>query len=107
MKTGYDTSSTKRLPDCLMFGLQNVSKSKALMLLSSLLYYDVDSFQMNLTNKKNKLILNVLVLNVSEDIPFFLEILAYDEEISDAGSVEYAKVKLAKSLKDESFLIHA
>ncbi|CXF61314.1 tagatose 1,6-diphosphate aldolase [Streptococcus pneumoniae] len=27
------------------------------------------------------------------DIPFFLEILAYDEKIADAGSVEYAKVK--------------
>ena len=30
---------------------------------------------------------------VAEDIPFFLEILAYDEKIADAGSAEYAKVK--------------
>ena len=63
---------------------------------------------MNLTNK-NKLILNVLVLNsVAEDIPFFLEILAYDEEISDAGSVEYAKVKPRKVIEAMKVsLIHA
>ena len=30
---------------------------------------------------------------MAEDIPFFLEILAYDEKIADAGSAEYAKVK--------------
>ena len=36
---------------------------------------------------------------VAEDIPFFLEILAYDEEISDAGSVEYAKVKPRKVIE--------
>ena len=33
---------------------------------------------------------------MAEDIPFFLEILAYDEKIADAGSAEYAKVKPRK-----------
>ena len=36
---------------------------------------------------------------VAEDIPFFLEILAYDEKITDASSVEYAKVKPRKVIE--------
>ena len=32
----------------------------------------------------------------AEDIPFFLEILAYDENIEDNGSLEFAKVKAHK-----------
>ena len=31
---------------------------------------------------------------VAEDIPFFLEILAYDEENAGTGSVEFAKENL-------------
>ncbi|MCK1169926.1 tagatose-bisphosphate aldolase, partial [Streptococcus uberis] len=32
----------------------------------------------------------------AEDIPFFLEILTYDEKIADNGSLEFAKVKAHK-----------
>ncbi len=62
-KTGYDTSSTKRLPDCLDVWSAKRIKEQGADAVKFLLYYDVDSSD-NLTNK-NKLILNVLVLNVS------------------------------------------
>ncbi len=48
-----------------------------------------------LTNstKKNKPTLDASVQSVAEDIPFFLEILAYDEKIADTGSAGIRKVK--------------
>ena len=63
-----------------------------------LLYYDVDSSD-ELNQQKQAYIERVGSECVAEDIPFFLEILAYDEEISDAGSVEYAKVKPRKVIE--------
>ena len=57
-----------------------------------LLYYDVDSSD-ELNQEKQAYIERIGSECVAEDIPFFLEILAYDEKIADAGSVEYAKVK--------------
>lgn len=63
-----------------------------------MLYYDVDSSD-ELNQQKQAYIERVGLECVAEDIPFFLEILAYDEEISDAGSVEYAKVKPRKVIE--------
>jgi len=75
-KTGYDTSSTKRLPDCLNLWSAKRIKEQGADAVKFLLYYDVDSAD---------------ELN--------LEILAYDETIADAGSVEYAKVKPRKVIE--------
>jgi len=69
-KTGYDTSSTKRLPDCLDVWSAKRIKEQGADAVKFLLYYDVDS---------------------SDELN--LEILAYDEKIADASSAEYAKVK--------------
>ena len=91
-KTGYDTTSTKRLPDCLDVWSAKRIKEEGADAVKFLLYYDVDSSD-ELNQEKQAYIERIGSECVAEDIPFFLEILAYDEKIADAGSVEYAKVK--------------
>lgn len=97
-KTGYDTTSTKRLPDCL--GLWSVKrlKEQGADAVKFLLYYDVDSSD-ELNQEKQAYIERIGSECVAEDLPFFLEILAYDETISDTGSLDYAKVKPRKVIK--------
>ena len=63
-----------------------------------LLYYDVDSAE-ELNQEKQAYIERIGSECVAEEIPFFLEILVYDETIADAGSVEYAKVKPRKVIE--------
>ena len=66
-----------------------------LTLLNSLLYYDVDGDpQVNV--QKQAYIERIGSECQAEDIPFFLEILTYDETISNNSSVEFAKVKVHK-----------
>ena len=91
-KTGYDTSSTKRLPDCLDVWSAKRIKEQGADAVKFLLYYDVDSSE-ELNQQKQAYIERVGSECVAEDIPFFLEILAYDEKIADASSAKYAKVK--------------
>lgn len=97
-KTGYDTSSTKRLPDCLDVWSAKRIKEQGSDAVKFLLYYDVDSSD-ELNQQKQAYIERVGSECVAEDIPFFLEILAYDEKIADAGSAEYAKVKPRKVIE--------
>jgi len=94
-KTGYDTTSTKRLPDCLDVWSAKRIKEQGADAVKFLLYYDVDSSD-ELNQQKQAYIERIGSECVAEDIPFFLEILAYDEKIADAGSAEYAKVKPRK-----------
>ena len=97
-KTGYDTSSTKRLPDCLNLWSAKRIKEQGADAVKFLLYYDVDSAE-ELNQEKQAYIERIGSECVAEEIPFFLEILAYDETIADAGSVEYAKVKPRKVIE--------
>ena len=97
-KTGYDTSSTKRLPDCLDVWSAKRIKEQGADAVKFLLYYDVDSSD-ELNQQKQAHIERVGSECVAEDIPFFLEILAYDEKIADASSAEYAKVKPRKVIE--------
>lgn len=97
-KTGYDTSSTKRLPDCLDLWSARRIKEQGAEAVKFLLYYDVDS-ENELNEQKQAYIERIGSECVAEDIPFFLEILAYDEKIIDASSVEYAKVKPRKVIE--------
>lgn len=97
-KTGYDTSSTKRLPDCLDLWSVKRIKEQGAEAVKFLLYYDVDS-EKELNEQKQAYIERIGSECVAEDIPFFLEILAYDEKITDASSVEYAKVKPRKVIE--------
>ena len=97
-KTGYDTSSTKRLPDCLNLWSAKRIKEQGADAVKFLLYYDVDSAE-ELNQEKQAYIERIGSECAAEEIPFFLEILAYDETIADAGSVEYAKVKPRKVIE--------
>ena len=97
-KTGYDTSTTKRLPDCLNLWSAKRIKEEGADAVKFLLYYDVDSSE-ELNQEKQAYIERIGSECIAEDIPFFLEILAYDETIADNGSVEYAKVKPHKVIE--------
>ena len=97
-KTGYDVNAKGRLPDCLVEWSAKRLKEQGANAVKFLLYYDVDDAE-EINIQKKAYIERIGSECVAEDIPFFLEILAYDEEISDAGSVEYAKVKPRKVIE--------
>ena len=94
-KTGYDANTTSRLPDCLVDWSIKRLKEAGADAVKFLLYYDVDGDpQVNV--QKQAYIERIGSECQAEDIPFFLEILTYDETISDNSSVEFAKVKVHK-----------
>lgn len=97
-KTGYDTTSTKRLPDCLDLWSAKRIKEKGADAVKFLLYYDIDSSE-ELNSQKEAYIERIGSECVAEDIPFYLEILVYDEKISDDSSLEYAKAKPRKVIE--------
>ncbi|MEY8462557.1 tagatose-bisphosphate aldolase [Streptococcus merionis] len=97
-KTGYDTTSTKRLPDCLVDWSVKRLKEEGADAIKFLLYYDVDSDEA--TNRQKQAYIERIGSEcTAEDIPFYLEILAYDEKIADASSADYAKVKPRKVIE--------
>ncbi|MGT2844578.1 tagatose-bisphosphate aldolase [Streptococcus hongkongensis] len=94
-KTGYDATTTSRLPDCLVEWSAKRLKEAGADAVKFLLYYDVDGDEaINL--QKKAYIERIGSECKAEDIPFFLEILTYDEKISDNSSIAFAKVKAHK-----------
>lgn len=91
-KTGYDSTTTDRLPDCLNEWSVKRLKEQGADAIKFLLYYDIDSPK-ETNEKKQAYIERIGAECAGEDIPFFLEILAYDESLQDATSKEYAKQK--------------
>lgn len=91
-KTGYDINSTERLPDCLEEWSVKALKEAGAEAIKFLLYYDVDSSE-NVNRKKQAYIERVGSECHAEDLPFFLEILTYDEGITDNNSLAFARVK--------------
>ncbi|MGT2648602.1 tagatose-bisphosphate aldolase [Streptococcus uberis] len=94
-KTGYDATTTSRLPDCLVEWSAKRLKEAGADAVKFLLYYDVDGDQA-INDQKKAYIERIGSECQAEDIPFFLEILTYDEKIADNGSLEFAKVKAHK-----------
>ncbi|WP_069789220.1 tagatose-bisphosphate aldolase, partial [Streptococcus pasteurianus] len=91
-KTGYDATTTSRLPDCLVEWSAKRLKEEGADAVKFLLYYDVDGDEyVNL--QKQAYIERIGAECKAEDMPFFLEILTYDENITDNTSVAFAKVK--------------
>ncbi len=97
-KTGYDANKVGRLPDLL-------TEWSALCLVEAgtdavkfLLYYDVDE-DAAINEQKHIFIERLGSECQGEDIPFFLELLAYDATNADANSTEYAKVKPRKVIE--------
>ncbi|TDM23077.1 tagatose-bisphosphate aldolase [Macrococcoides canis] len=94
-KTGYDATTKGRLPDCLVEWSAKRIKEQGADAVKFLLYYDVDDEE-SINNQKHAYIERIGSECKAEDIPFFLEILTYDDKIQDNGSVEFAKVKPRK-----------
>ncbi|MCU7258172.1 tagatose-bisphosphate aldolase, partial [Pseudomonas aeruginosa] len=94
-KTGYDVNAKGRLPDCLVEWSAKRLKEQGADAVKFLLYYDVDDEE-QINIQKQAYIERIGSECVAEDIPFFLEVLSYDDNIADNDSVEFAKVKPRK-----------
>ncbi|MBO1306005.1 tagatose-bisphosphate aldolase [Enterococcus sp. 669A] len=91
-KTGYDASTPGRLPDSLNVWSVKRLKEAGADACKFLLYYDVDEAD-EINDQKKAYMERIGSECVTEEIPFFLELVSYDANISDAASKEYAKVK--------------
>ncbi|WP_049386877.1 tagatose-bisphosphate aldolase [Staphylococcus epidermidis] len=94
-KTGYDVNAKGRLPDCLVEWSAKRLKEQGANAVKFLLYYDVDDTE-EINIQKKAYIERIGSECVAEDIPFFLEVLTYDDNIPDNKSAEFAKVKPRK-----------
>lgn len=97
-KTGYDVNAKGRLPDCLVDWSAKRIKEAGAQAVKFLLYYDVDD-EAYINDQKEAYIERIGSECKAEEIPFFLEILAYDDSIKDNKSKEYAKVKPRKVIE--------
>lgn len=97
-KTGYDTNSSERLPDCLEIWSAKRLKEKGADAVKFLLYYDPDGNR-ETNEKKQAYIERVGSECKGEDIPFFLEILSYDENDANVTGREYAAKKPHKVIE--------
>lgn len=94
-KTGYDVKKTNRLPDILDDFSVARMKELGADAVKFLLYYDIDS--KDETNAYKKQFIEKIGTDcMKEKIPFFLEIVTYDERISSEKSKEFALVKPKK-----------
>ena len=82
-----------RLPDCLVEWSAKRLKEQGANAVKFLLYYDVDDSEE--INIQKKAYIERIGSECVEDIPFFLEVLTYDDNIPDNKS-EFAKVKPRK-----------
>ena len=94
-KTGYDVNAKGRLPDRLVEWSAKRLKEQGANAVKFLLYYDVDDAE-EINIQKKAYIERIGSECVAEDIPFFLEVLTYDDNIPDNSSLEFAKVKPRK-----------
>ncbi len=91
-KTGYDASVKGRLPDLLSeWSVRRIVELGGHAVKILLYYNPFDDAKIN--SVKQAFIERVGAECAAYDIPFFLEPLAYDDEIGDEKSFEFAKVK--------------
>ncbi|WP_265458206.1 tagatose-bisphosphate aldolase [Enterococcus sp. HY326] len=97
-KTGYDATTPGRLPDILKeWSVLRLQEKKA-DAMKFLLYYDVDE-DAKINHEKHVFVERLGSECAGQDIPFYLEVVAYDAKIADATSKEYAKVKPHKVIE--------
>lgn len=94
-KTGYDATEEGRLPDLIDEMSVQVIKENGGNAVKFLLYYDVDDSK-EINEQKHRFTERIGSECLGEEIPFFLEILTYDDSIGDVKGKEYAKVKPRK-----------
>lgn len=97
-KTGYDASEPGRLPDLLEDWSVERLKNEGADAIKFLLYYDADEDE-KINHIKHVFIEWVGAECKSLDMPFFLEIVTYDANISDVKGAEFAKVKPHKVIQ--------
>lgn len=97
-KTGYDTSGNERMPDCLSNWTVRRLKESGADAVKFLLYYDADGDR-ETNRKKQAYVERIGSECAGEDIPFFLEILAYDENSRDVLSPSFARIKPHKVIE--------
>lgn len=91
-KTGYDTNSNSRLPDCLEDWSVLRLKEAGADAVKVLLYYDVDG-DSQVNQQKQAFVERLGSECRAEGLPFFLEIVSYDEQLSDTSGLDYARIK--------------
>lgn len=94
-KTGYDATEEGRLPDLIDEMSVQVITENGGNAVKFLLYYDVDDSK-EVNEKKHRFTERIGSECLGEDIPFFLKILTYVDNIGDVKGKEYAKVKPRK-----------
>lgn len=94
-KTGYDASIKGRFPDLLDHWSVRRLKEAGADACKFLLYYDVDESD-EINDRKKAFVERIGSECVAEELPFFLELLSYDDTIKDPKSKEYAKIKPKK-----------
>ncbi len=97
-KTGYDTTEPGRMPDLIenQSGLR--LKEDGADGIKFLIYYDSDE-NADILTKKHAFVERVGAEAKANNLPFFLEILTYDSNITDVKSKEYAKIKPHKVIE--------
>lgn len=97
-KTGYDATVKGRLPDLLSeWSVRRLIEAGA-DVIKILLYYDPDDTQ-QINTVKHAFIERVGAECRAYDVPFFLEVIAYSDEIGDENGLAFARVKPDKVKK--------
>ncbi len=97
-KTGYDTTQPGHLPDLLPDWSVRRLKNEGADAIKFMLYYDVDE-DAQINNWKHAFVERVGSECKSEDIPFFLELVTYDDKIEDIKGKAFAKLKPHKVIE--------
>jgi tagatose 1,6-diphosphate aldolase len=97
-KTGYDATVKGRLPDLLSeWSVRRLAQVGA-DVIKLLLYYDPDD-DLKVNTVKQAFIERVGAECRANDIPFFLEVICYSDEIGDEKGLAFARVKPDKVAK--------
>lgn len=97
-ETGYDESVKGRLPDLLPPWSARRLVAAGANAVKILLYYDPDDTQ-EINTIKHAFIERVGAECHANDIPFFLEVLAYSDQIGDEKGLDFARAKPMKVKK--------
>lgn len=94
-QTGYDKQEAGRLPDLVSHCSVKNLKEKGADAIKLLIYVDIDESN-HINAQKEAFVERVGSECIAEDIPFFLEILTYDDTIGNEKGSEFARVKPRK-----------
>jgi tagatose 1,6-diphosphate aldolase len=96
--TGYDQSARGRLPELLASWSARRLVAAGANAVKILLYYDPDDAR-DINTIKHAFIERVGAECRANDVPFFLEVLAYSDQIGDEKGLDFARAKPAKVIQ--------